>query len=190
MQAHVPEGLLRQPAGAGEVQLHAQAVGRFRRPAEDVRQLLLAQPGGPALLPGGGAGGDQPRTGDVPHPQAVDEPQGFGIVPVQAAQGRVHRHDQPRRRGIADALHRVVEALRPHQGVVDVPPGVVQRHLHAVQAGLRQTAAQLRRQQAAVGVQPGDEPLGRLHQLRQVRPQGGLPAGEGHLGDVGPAQLL
>lgn len=56
VQAHVPEGLLRQPAGAGEVQLHAQAVGRFRRPAEDVRQLLLAQPGGPALLPGGGAG--------------------------------------------------------------------------------------------------------------------------------------
>ena len=118
------------------------------------------------------------------------KPQRGAVIPVQAAKGGIHRHDEPRRRGIADALHRVIEALRPHQGVVNGGVGSVQSHLDAVQAGLEQAPAQLRRQQAAVGVQPGDEPLGRLRQLHQVLPQGGLSTGEGHLGDIGPAELL
>ena len=48
-----------------------------------------------------------------------------------------------------------------------------------------QPGAQLRRQGAAVGVQAGDEPLRRAHQLHQIAPQRRLAAGEGHLGNVG-----
>ena len=66
--------------------------------------------------------------------------------------------------------------------------GAVQRDLHAVKAGVVQLGAQLRGQQLAVGVQAGDEPLGRVHQLRQIGPEGGLAAGERHLRDIGGLQ--
>ena len=72
-----------------------------------------------------------------------------------------------------------------HGGLV-----AVKRHLHAVEAGLIQRLAQLRRQTAAVGVQPRDEPLGGVHQLHQIAPQSRLTAGEGDLGDVGRLQAL
>ena len=66
-----------------------------------------------------------------------------------------------------------------HGGLV-----AVKGHLDAIEAGLVQGLAQLRGQAAAIGVQPGDEPLGGIHQLHQVLPQRGLPTGEGHLGDI------
>ena len=64
----------------------------------------------------------------------------------------------------------------------------VERYLHAVQAGFIQALAQLRGQAAAIGVEPGDEPLGSIHQLHQVVPEGRFTAGEGHLRDIGRLQ--
>ena len=118
------------------------------------------------------------------------EPQRLGVVGVQGAQRRVDGHDQSGLHGVADALHGVVEAVDAHQPVVDVAFGAVQRHLHTVETGLIQPCAQLRRQPPAVGVQPGDEPLRRAHQLHQIIPQRRLAAGEGHLRDVAAAQRL
>ena len=148
-------------------------MGGVRGLAEDAGQLLLPQPGGPALVSGGAAGGDQAGAGDIPDAQTMYKPQRGAVIPVQAAKGGIHRHDEPRRRGIADALHRVIEG-----------------NLHGVETGLVEFLAHHAGQHTAVGVQPGDEPLGRLRQLHQVLPQGGLSAGEGHLGDIGPAELL
>ena len=119
----------------------------------------------------------------------MDKAHGGGVVLVQAAQGRVHRHGQPGGHGVFDAGHSVVKALRPHQCIVDGGVVAVQRYLHAVETGLIQPAAQLRRQQPPVGVQPGDEPLGGLHQLHQIGAERGLAAGERHLRDIGGAKL-
>ena len=190
MQAQSAQRLLRQPAGGGEVQLHAQLLRRIHRLTQNIRQLRRGQGGGPALLGIGAAGGDQPRAGGVPYPQTVGKPQRLGVVGVQGAQRRVDGHDQPGLHGVADALHGVVEAVDAHQPVVDVALGAVQRHLHAVETGLIQPRAQRRRQPPAVGVQPGDEPLRRAHQLHQIVAQRRLAAGEGHLRDVAAAQRL
>ena len=63
-------------------------VGRFRRPA---RGCPSAPPGSARvarlLLPGGGAGGDKPRAGDVPHPQAVRRTAGSRHSPGSGCKG-------------------------------------------------------------------------------------------------------
>ena len=66
--------------------------------------------------------------------------------------------------------------------------GAVQRDLHAVEAGIVQLGAQRRGQQLAVGIQAGDEPLGRVHQLHQIGAEGGLAAGKRDLRDIGVPQ--
>lgn len=190
MQAKPPERFLRQPAGAGEVDLHVQLLRCLHGLTQHVGKLLRRQAGGLTGLRLGAAGGNEPGAGDVSHSQLMHEAEGGGIIPVQAAQRRVHRRHQARRHSVADTLHRVIEARCAHQRIVDGGVGAVQRHLHAVKACLIQPAAQLRRQQTAVGVETGHEPLGGLHQFHQICPKGGLSAGEGHLRDIGAAQAL
>ena len=177
-----------QPAGAGEVDLHAVfgAVG-CRLPQKGL-QLLRGKAGGAAALGEGRPGGDEPRAGDVPHAQAVEERKRFGVAGVQAAQGGVHAHRKPRRQGVSDARHRVGKAGRAHKAVVNALVGAVEGDLHAVQAGLIEGFAKLGGEQPAVGVQPGDEPAGRVHQLHQIGAHGGLAAGEGDLRHTRPAQ--
>ena len=150
-----------------------------------VRQFLLSkdlldpvhaavhhrQAGGLAGLRLGASGGNETGTGDVSHPQLMHKAEGSGIIPIQAAQRRVHRRHQARRHSVADTLHRVIEARCAHQRIVDGGIGAVQRHLHAVKACLIQPAAQLRRQQTTVGVETGHEPLGGLHQFHQICPK-------------------
>ena len=87
--------------------------------------------------------------------------------------------------GIFDAGNGVAKAVHPHQGVMDGSLVTIKGHLDAVQAGFIQGLAQVRRQSAAIGIEPGDEPLGSIHQLHQIAAQSGLATGEGHLGDVG-----
>ena len=73
---------------------------------------------------------------------------------------------------------------------MDALVGGVKGDLGAVQGGVPELLAVFRRQADAVGVQAGDEPAGVGDELRQVLPQGGLPAGEGHLGDAGGAAAV
>ena len=188
VQAQSAQRLLRQPARAGEVQLHAQLLQHGDGALQHGGELLLRQAGSAALRALGAAGGDQAGAGGVAHAQRRGKAQRGGIVRVQAAQRRVHGDDQPRRHGVPDALHGLVEAVDPHQCVVNGRVGAVKRDLYAVQTGVVQLGAQLRRQQLTVGVQAGDEPLGRVHQLRQVGAEGGFAAGERHLRNVGLPQ--
>ena len=188
-QAQAPQRVLPQPAGAGEVQLYLQFLRHRHSLCQHVGELLLGQRRGPALVAHRAAGGDQPGAGHVADAQTVDEAQHLVIGGIQAAQGRVHGHGQPRRHSGTDARHGVIKAVGTHQGVVNVLIMAVERHLHTVQAGVIQLLAQHGRQQATVGVQPGDEPLGGIHQLHQIGAQGGLAAGERHLGDIGRAQF-
>ena len=189
-QTEAAQRLLREPAGTGKVQLHAQTRGDLHGVAENVLQLGGGKTGGDAALGGGAAGGDKAGAGGIAHAQRGGEAKRVGIVAVHAAKGRVDGHDKPRSHGIFDAGHGVAEAVHPHEGVVYGGLVAVKRHLHAVEAGFIQRLAQLRRQTAAVGVQPRDEPLGGVHQLHQIAPQSRLAAGEGDLGDVGRLQAL
>ena len=189
-QAQGAQRLLLQPAGAGEVQFHFQLLCHRHGLCQYVGELLLGQRRGPALVAHRAAGGDQPGAGHVADAQTVDETQHLVIGGIQAAQGRVHGHGQPRRHSGTDTRHGVIKAVGTHQGVVNVLIMAVERHLHTVQAGVIQLLAQHGRQQAAVGVQPGDKPLGGVHQLHQIGAQGGLAAGERHLGDICRAQPI
>src|SRR5699024_3031726 len=148
------------------------------------------QPLGAAGLGGGVAGGDQPAAGQVAYPQFVGQLHGGQVIPVQGAQRRVQADVQSGSQRVFDAAQRVGVAVHAHQRVVDFSVGGIQGDLHRVQAGAFQFFAQGAGQHTAVGVQPGDEPLGRLDQLDQVVAQRGFAAGEGQLGDAGAAALF
>ena len=183
------EGLLAEPPGRGEIHLHAEPVGHSRSLSENGFQSLGRKSRGAALLPHGSAGGNEPRAGHIPHAQGVDEPQGLGILGIDGAKGRVHRHNEPRLHGVADAPHRVLKTVSTHKGVVNSGVSAIKGHLHAVEAGLIEVVAQLGCQQPTIGVEAGDKPRRSLHQLHQVLPHGGLTACERHLGNIGLAEL-
>ena len=79
-QPQAQQGLGGQPAGAGEVDLHAVLGAVGRRLPQQGLQLLRGKAGGAAALGEGRPGGDEPRAGDVAHPQAVEEFERFGVA--------------------------------------------------------------------------------------------------------------
>ena len=107
-----------------------------------------------------------------------------GIVAVERAKRRVHRYDQTGLHRVADTLHGVFKAVHTYQRVVTGSVGGIERDLYAVKTCLIELSAQGRGQCPAVGIQPCDKPLCRIHQLHQILPQSRLAAGKGHLRDI------
>ena len=89
-----------------------------------------------------------------------------------------------------DAVQRVGVAGHADQRVVDVGIGGVERDLHRVQAGGVQVLAHHAGQHPAIGVQAGDKPLCRLHELDQIVAQRRFAARKGQLRNAGVAAFF
>ena len=118
------------------------------------------------------------------------EPDHRQVVPVQAAKRCVQADVQVRSQRIFDAVHRVGVAVHADQRVVDVGISGVKRDLHRVQAGGVQVLAHHAGQHPAIGVQAGDKPLCRLHELDQIVAQRRFAARKGQLRNAGVAAFF
>ena len=160
--------VLLRPAGACKVDFHAVCGGVLHGGAQYILQLGGSQAHGAAGVALGIARRDQPAAGQIADAQLMREPDHRQVVPVQAAKRCVQADVQVRSQRIFDAVHRVGVAVHADQRVVDVGIGGVERDLHRVQAGGVQVLAHHAGQHPAIGVQAGDKPLCRLHELDQI----------------------